>query len=367
VSGSVAARAEATLALVGCTLLCLACSSSRSSTERVFNGRTQPGHYIEPEAYAAYTRGAYHEARGEWAEAERAYQHALESDESSPDIWTRLGAIACRTDLGQALEHFDQALDSEGYAPAWAERARCLHAHQKADAALEAARRSIQLDPHDADMNLLIVRLYHAATRDEQARAWLFAWLLSEPELGGRDSDLLEQASRLGDPALSALVQAQLARRRRSAAGQLADTSALAATPSETPGGVLGALRAGDLAAARVAAAEAKVSPLELALLATKSGQPALGLSQARLLLAADPRDADALIAALDAARLSGDETAFLSLLRGAQSAQLPSLPLAKMLAELLRGRIGDAAADDWRDTYLRAIAPAVNPPGARQ
>jgi tetratricopeptide (TPR) repeat protein len=353
------------LALLGCTLLCSACSSSRS-TERVFNGRTLPGQYIEPEAYAAYTRGAYHEARGEWAEAERAYQQALQSDESSPDIWTRLGAIACRTDLGRALEHLDQALASEEYAPAWAERARCLHAHQKPDAALEAARHAVQLDPHDADMNLLVVQLYHAAAKDEQARAWLFAWLLREPEVGGRDTSLLEQSSKLGDPTLSALLQAELARHRRIAAGQLADTSALAVGPSETPGGVSGALRAGDLAAARVAAAEANVSPLELALLATKSGRPELGLAQAQLLLAADPRNADALIAALDAASLSGNEASFRSLLRGAQSTALPALQLAKMLAQLLRGRVGDEAADHWRDAYLRAIAPAVDPAGTR-
>jgi len=361
----VAARAEAALALFGCTLLCLACSSSRS-TERVFNGRTTPGHYIEPEAYAAYTRGAYHEARGEWADAERAYRQALESDESSPDIWTRLGAIACRADLGQALEDFEQALASEEYAPAWAERARCLHAHQKPDAALTAAQRAVQLEPRDADMNLLIVRLYHASSKDEQARAWLFAWLLREPELGGRDSELRDQSSQLGDATLSALVQAELARRQRTAARQLTETSALVTAPSEVPGGVLAALRAGDLAAARAAAAEAKLSSLELALLATKHGQPELGLSQAQLLLAADPRDADALIAALDAARSSGNEASFSALLRGAQSTGLPGLSLAKLLTQLLRGRISDEAADHWRDAYLRVIAPQVNPPGAR-
>ena len=352
-----AARAEATLALLGCTLLSLACSSSRS-TERVFNGRTLPGHYIEPEAYAAFTRGAYHEARGEWAEAERAYQQALQSDATSPDIWTRLGAIACRTDLEQALERFDQARASEGYAPAWAERARCLDAHQKPEAALEAARHAIRLDPEDRDMNLLVARLYHATAKQEQARAWLFAWLLLEPQLGRGDTELLEQSSRLGDPALTALLQGELARRRRITAGQLSDTSALADRPIETPGGVLGALRAGDLAAARVAAANDKISPLGLALLATHNGRPELGLAQAQLLLAANPNDADALIAALDAASLTGDEASFRSLLRGAGSTELPALQRAKVLAKLLRSRIGSDAADHWQDAYLRANAP---------
>jgi len=360
-----AARAEAALALLGCTLLCLACSSDRS-TERVFNGRTLPGPYVEPEAYAAYTRGAYHEARGEWAEAELAYQRALDSDDSNPDIWTRLGVIACRTDLGRALEHFDQASASEGYAPAWAERALCLHVHQKPDAALEAARTAIQLEPHDADMNLLVAQLYHAAGKDEQARAWLFAWLLVEPEVGRRHTDLLEQSRQLGDPALSALLQAELARYQRRATGQLADTSALAVAAKETPGGVLGALRAGDLAAARVAAAEAQLSPLELALLATRSGRPELGLTQAQLLSGASPRDADALIAALDAARSSGNEASFRSLLRSAQSTEPPGQGLAKVLTQLLRERVSKDAAESWRDAYLRAIAPRVDPPGAR-
>jgi tetratricopeptide (TPR) repeat protein len=352
-----AVRAEGALALLGCTLLCLACSASRS-TERVFNGRTLPGHYIEPEAYAAFTRGAYHEARGEWTEAERAYRQALRSDGESPDIWTRLGALACRTDLEQAIEHFDQAGVREDYAPAWAERARCLDAHQKLDAALEAARHAIQLDPEDRDMNLLVARLYHATAKDEQARAWLFAWLLREPQLGGRDTDLLEQSSRLGDATLSALLHGELARRRRITAEQLADTSALAARPSETAGGVLGALRAGDLAAARLAAAHAKISPLELALLAIENGRPELGLAQAQLLLAADPHDADVLIVALDAASLSGNEASFRALLRGAVNSELPALQRAKVLSKLLHSRIGSLAADHWQDAYLRANAP---------
>ena len=57
------------------------------------NGRTVNGAYIEPEAYAAYTEGAYREARGEWAAAERAYRSAIEEDPDSPGIWLRLGVL----------------------------------------------------------------------------------------------------------------------------------------------------------------------------------------------------------------------------------------------------------------------------------
>ena len=64
------------------------------------------------------------------------------------------------------------------------------------------------------------------------------------------------------------------------------------------------------------------------------------------------------LFAGLDAASLSGNEASFRSLLSSAGSTELPALPLAKMLAQLLRSRIGNDAADRWQDAYLRANAP---------
>lgn len=336
------------MAALSALLLAGGCGSLRT-TERVFNGQVVEGHYIEPEAYAAYVEGAYREARGEWAQAERAYRRALLSDGQSPQIWTRLGALACRDSLPRAQEHFERALALEPFAPTWTERGRCLAAHQRPKEALEAALHGAQLDPRGASSNLLLVRLYRVTSQPQLARAWLFAWLLLDPELETLAEQLSQESRLLGDEELMLLARATLQRHaaRRDSPPQ--------AAPTSTPEALEAALRAGELAQARMIASEAALSPLKLATLALESGRADLALEQAELLVRAAPRDSAALITGLQAAALLGEERRFRELLRQSQSDELPPLELAQRLTDLLRARVGDEAAETWQAAYLRA------------
>ena len=350
----------AALALGAALLASLACSATRG-TERIFNGRTVQGRYIEAEAYAAYAEGTYREAHGDWAGAELAYRRALLRDGQSPQILTRLGVIACRQSLSRALRHFERAIALEDYAPAWTERAQCLSTQRQPAAALQAALHALALDPRGAQINLLVVRLYREQAHPELARAWLFGWLLLEPELGGWTAVLRRESDRLGDAQLSALVAHELEGRgeRSTREPSVAPPSGKATAPVE----LLAALRAGELERARLLAAEARLPPLELSLLATTSAKPDLGLVQAELLLDANPKDSGALVAGLLAAALLDDEVAFRRLLGRAQADAAPSLELGRMLIHLLRTRVSDEAADSWRDAYLRTLAPPASPP----
>lgn len=347
------------MAALGALLLASGCSSLRS-TERVFHGQVVEGHYIEPEAYAAYVEGAYREARGEWAQAEQAYRRALRSDGRSPEIWTRLGALACRDSLPRAQEHFERALAVESFAPAWTERARCLAARRQTKQALQAALNGARLDPRGASSNLLLVRLYRETSQPQLARAWLFAWLLLYPELENFSEQLRQEARLLGDEALTALTTATL--QRHTARGH-APLQGPPPAGAESPEGVQAALRTGELAQARMLASEAGLSPLRLATLALESGRADLALEQAELLVRADPSGSAALITGLLAAALLGEEQRFRELLRHTQSDDLPPRELAEQLTGLLRARLGDEEAELWRAAYLRALAARSTPP----
>jgi hypothetical protein len=96
----------------------------------------------------------------------------------------------------------------------------------------------------------------------------------------------------------------------------------------------------------RELALESGVRVSELAMRAAALGLTSLADSEARRVLAADPDDTDAWIAALVAADLSGDEARFLSM-----SALLGTEPLApgplgrRLFAELLARRVSTDAA----------------------
>lgn len=318
------------------------------------NGRTVNGAYIEPEAYAAYTEGAYQEARGEWAAAERAYHRALEEDPGSPGIWLRLGVLACRTDLARALDDFRSA-NARGDVPEVSiEQARCLQRHGQFEAARQAAEHATQLDAENGAANLLIAALYRQSSRPDMARHWLFAWLLLARDVSAQRAELLKQVEQLSDPGLSALAKEKL---QRPSGDEVSNTASATPNevPSKAPADVFIALRSGDLAIARLRASAAGASFLDLALWAMENGCPDLAFSQAEIAVEANPSDQDAVIIALLAADLSGNDAGFQRLLRSAEGRSPPRARLADALTELLRIRVGDDAAERWRAAYHRS------------
>ena len=340
-------------ALTSALLGLSACSGSRG-TERVFDGHAVQGRYIQPEAYAAYAEGVYREEHGDFVGAEQAYRQALLRDGQSPEILTRLGVLACRQSAPRALRLFERANANEEYAPAWTARALCLSSQRQSAAALESALHSVRLAPSAADANLLVARLYREQGQPELARAWLFAWLLLEPELGAGAGELQSETALLGDPQLSLLASETLKSHSEHADGGRAPGTRGAPPPS-----LIAAIRAAETERARQLATQANVTPLELSLLATANARPEFGLAQAELLLDANPRDSGALIAALLAAAQLSDDEPLRRVLRKTVGDQAPPPELARSLAEVLRARINAEAAETWSEAYQRVFTPS--------
>lgn len=307
--------------LVGAVLGC----SAHRTTERVFDGHTVVGRYIEPEAYAAFADGVYREAHGDTAGALRSYRRAQASDADSPAIAVRIAALTCSTDLEAALSGLDTAGIGQSYAPAWLERARCLQQHGQDEQALAAVRRAVMLDSDAPDANLLAAQLLRQQRATAAASAWLFAWLLASPSAGTRRASIEAEARELGDGALEELARGS-------------ELAPLEPAPQES--------------------SEPAPHPLELARQASPTDAE-LALTEARRVLAANPRDADALVIALSAAHRLGDERAFGELLRGAVTTSLPDAELAPLVLELLRHRAGEDAAQMWAEAdRARRIRP---------
>jgi tetratricopeptide (TPR) repeat protein len=309
------------LAQIG--VLALAACGPAATTERVFAGRAEVGPYIEPEAYAAFAEGVYLEEHGDREGALRAFRHAQSRDPDSPAIATRIGALLCPSDLAAALDEIETSGFARDYAPAWATRARCLHDHGNSDTALEAARRAVRLDPWNPDANLLVARIHRERAEPERAGAWLFGWLLSDPGASTYWRAIAEEAALSRDVSVGELARA------------------------------LGPLSEGGAAGAEPAGPDPE-RPVTLATRAARQGQPALALEQAELALAANPRDADALVTALYAAALLGDDAALARLLANGRAGTAPSPELAPLLGDVLRFRVGDEAAERWLAAYRR-------------
>jgi hypothetical protein len=100
------------------------------------------------------------------------------------------------------------------------------------------------------------------------------------------------------------------------------------------------------------------VSPESLAELATRLGRPGVALTQSRLLLAAQPQNADALVLSLLAAALGGDVTLGQTLSYRPVSTRRPAPERATILSDLIRWHVGDDEARQWDEAYRRASEP---------
>jgi tetratricopeptide (TPR) repeat protein len=292
------------------------------------DGQPIEGRFIAAEAYAAYAEAALLEAHGDVPGALEVFRRAEQLDPQSVEILTRIGAIECRLGQQQSADATFARAErlAKSYAPLWRERSRCALGHGQAETAREFGGRAVALDPTDEDASLLVAKAYEA--------------------LGDRAS-----AGRYIDGYWAFQAGTPVGRRWRRPKTERA--------AAEEQLSMLDALLAqGDLVRARSGAKKAGLSAAELAVRAVVNGYSRLGAEQAELVLAADPRDTDAWIAALVAADLAGDQARFTDLMGRLDRESPPPGPLAGwLLAELLARRIGPAAARSWLDAQGRIPA----------
>jgi Tfp pilus assembly protein PilF len=331
----------------------MACSSAQT-TQRVFEGRSVQGQYIDPEAYAAYAEGSYFEAHGAWAQAESAYLRALDYDDESPEIWTRLGVIRCHEGLSEALDAFEHATRQHD-AGGWTERARCLGRHGAPALAITAARRAIELDPSSSEANLLLADLFAGQAQPDLARRWLFAWLYYTPLAAPHWRAVEERARQLGDPELLQLARSA---RARWLGGEQDGPAPQVSPPLDGASPLAAALRTGSEDAVREAANDAGLSELGLAQAALELGQAAYALGQAELILGADPTSADAIAIASYAAAALGELEPLRRVLREAShaDAEPPNAKAAVLVQDLLRWCVDEHAADAWARGYRQTV-----------
>jgi tetratricopeptide (TPR) repeat protein len=313
---------------------------ARGPVTRVADGETIEGRAIEPEAYAAYLRASVLEARGDAPGAVAELERALDEDPESPEIVTRIARLLCahgggsREAAEEALDSFDDALALDAtYAPAWLGLAECRERRGNRAGALKAAQFAAYYDPSSSAATRTVARLLFALGRPDEAFTWLEALVTLFPMSREAEQALLDAAVERNDRARE--------KRARSALAALgtADRKARDTALDE-------AIRRDDLAAARPLAISLSIRPSSLALLALERSAPSLALEQARLVLAADPSDSDAWIAALAAADELGDGAAFSEALRMLDPDPLPPTPRAlEILAKLVERHGGPEGA----------------------
>jgi len=313
---------------------------------RIVDGRVEEGRAVDEEAYAASLRAGVFDAAGDRERALDELERAMAADPDSPELLARYGDVSCRTGRdgaprpATALAAFSRAINLDPtYAPAWLGRARCLELLGRAREALAAAKIAADDDPLDPRATVLIARLLFAAGDPPAAWAWLDGLAAFLPTSREAQRALLSAAELEHDP-----VRAHLA------------IGALATLGERVPGSeatdFTEALGRGDLAGVRRAALALHLSDGALALRLARTA-PRLGLEQAEMVLAADPTNSDAWIAALAAADALGDQKRFGEVLGLLAPKPLP--PSAAGLA-LFTEVLARHAGDDGRAALAHAL-----------
>lgn len=333
---------------LGVLALALFAGCVEPSVVRVIDGRAVSGRFISASAYAYYARGADAEAQGDLPDALRAYESALDEDDSA-EIWTRIGAVRCALlgRLGDGVSEAwrrAEALDPE-LEPLWRERARCDLAGSQLAEALASAERALAFDPDDPGATLALASALDRLGRGPEALRSLRSLALRGPIPAAAWRALHDLATRMGDVGAAEAAARHLGPKSGPPpAGACIDVPRNAADIDD-------ALNRGEIARARHLALDAHLPLAELAVRAAALTHPTSARSLAELILAAEPRNGSARVALAAAADLSGD----LDTLDRAIAAPLPAdvsppSPLARLvLAELLARRLG-------------ALSPAVDP-----
>jgi tetratricopeptide (TPR) repeat protein len=344
------------VAVLGLTMagsLATGCASSTGVTRSV-GGRLVRGRFVTDDAYAAYLRGALLEAQGNREAALTAYTEGARYDPDSPELLTKIGALICDRQDASGIHPrakpgavFDRAAAIDpGYEEAWTERARChLKRAELADAE-RAARVAVSLDPNRVETALLLAIVLERQERVAEAAKWLQGLVVRNPASIEAQEAMAAFAERTRDEA-----RRDAAERALAALGGRSNRNTLAAKPRASVGDVDAALARGAFGQARRLALAARISSGTLALRAAAMGAASFAKDQAELVLAADPADADARIAAVVAADLLRDDDALARAVTAVPTARAAISPLAGMLmAELLERRIGLDAKKAWMD-----------------
>jgi tetratricopeptide (TPR) repeat protein len=313
---------------------------------RVFDGVEVRGRFINDWAYASYARGVEWEARGQLEDALHFYDEALEQDDESVELWTRIGDVRCRLKRPDAEEAFVEAEELDpSYEPLWRARAECAEKRGDGVAAAQHALRAVRSDPARDETVVLLVRLLVKNGQVKEAERWLRSALVGSPRSAVVWRAAVELASdRL--PLLEARAREQLEDLPPSISGP---------RPSGTPRSKHPWLRVdeelvvGSLDAARRRAREAHLDVRKLAARAILVGRPQLALEEAELRVGANPSDSEARIALALACDLVGDPDRALATLADLPAEPEPVGPAgAALLAELLLRHESAKAASLW-------------------
>jgi tetratricopeptide (TPR) repeat protein len=303
-----ASFAAVTLCLIGV----LGCSALQPSVARRVDGVTSEGRFIEPDAYALYAVATLREARGQWSEALKLYQHAFDIDGRGPELRTRIGAVACKLHQDKLADRTFAAAGraAADYGPLWFELSQCRKARGDLPGALRAALEAVRLDPEHFEASLLAADL--AEFSGDRALSWRLRDGLAThaPDAPVVQRGMLAAAERNHDQARAARAQATLSELKARGGAAAAPRGAARA---------IAALARGDITEAK---------------------------REAETLLGADPTNGDALVLALTVADLEQDHAAFNALLERSPDSGTPVSPeLRGALAALLARRVSAEAA----------------------
>jgi tetratricopeptide (TPR) repeat protein len=291
---------------------------------RLSHGEDVEGHFVYPDAYAAYLQGTLLEASGDPDGAASSYEAALRLDPAAAEIWSRLGVARCtRNRLRSDFALTRATALGPNLEAVWLALAECDTARGDASNAVAHARRAAALAPLDRDATRAVANALDAAANSVEAARWRRGLALLRPEVH-------EDAASVG-----------VARR------------------TEASAAVDRAIVAGDADDARAAAIAGRISRAELSFRALAFGRLDLAKQEAARILSEEPGNADARAAALVAADLTRDDAAF-----GYGASALPetrtrlSAAGVLLMEALLKRRAGDVAVRAWTDATACVTAP---------
>jgi tetratricopeptide (TPR) repeat protein len=330
-------------------MMVCACSWGTTTVVRSVNGRTIEGRFINDTAYALYARGALLEAQGDLQAASLAYARALDEDPDSAELWTRLGAVRCKSKRSDAWQAFERAsaIDPE-YEPLWSEKATCHLAAGQLALALGEAKTAVRLDPNRVATSLLVISIYEKSGRGADAGRWLYALAVRSPQSVMVYRAMRDFALRHADRVRERQTREGLAGIDPESAPGFSDDDARRMLKKNIDDALIGA----DVDRALKFAVLAHVAPGEVALRAAALGGAETALTLARRLLAADPSNADAWVAALVSLDLLRQKDAFQQMLATWELVGPPGALGARLFAALLERRVDAGAAQTWLAAY---------------